>query len=73
MKNATVNVILVMVAGLSCGYMKSNIGISIKPPATPMSVPKAPMNRPIAASNNQMMAVPSLEVQSFQLSVNSLQ
>jgi hypothetical protein len=37
--------------------MKSKIGTSKNPPATPISVPKAPINRPITASKNQIMFV----------------
>jgi hypothetical protein len=57
LKKATVSVILVILAGLSSGYMKSNMGTSKNPPATPISVPKTPINRPIKASNIQTQVV----------------
>jgi len=40
--------------------MNSRMGTRRKPPATPMSVPKAPINKPIAASKSQIMVLPSV-------------
>jgi len=63
LKKATVRVMLVITAGDSSGYMKRRIGISKKPPATPMSVPNAPINRPISERYNQIIRLSSLPSQ----------
>ncbi len=53
LKNATVRVMLVIVAGAASGYINKSIGTRIKPPAAPIRVPKTPTNKPIKPSRNQ--------------------